>query len=410
MKVVVLGAGLAGVPTAYFLAKEGHEVVVIDRQPSAALETSYANGSLLCLGHAYPWASPAAPGVLLKSLVRRDQALRLSLRFNPRMWAWMIEFLTQCTSARADRNAASRLRLGTYSQEVMKKVVEDTGFDFFQTSKGLLYLYRTEHAMAEGVRQMRVLERNGLEIRIVDAGQVALLEPALAPVAHKLLGGVYVPTDGTGDARLFTAELARVTESQGVRYLYNTEVKSIEVERGAARAVHTSEGKIEADAIVVAMGSYSAPILRKYGIRNNVFPVKGYSLTVPITNPSEAPAMGGLDEDNLLAFSVLGNRLRLTATAEFKGFDVSHQPSDFRYMTQAAQDLFPTIGDYSKAEMWSGLRPATPTGTPCWAKPKCQISMCVLGADRWAGPWHVGWERSSRIQCAAAARTSTLPA
>ncbi|MGT2509588.1 D-amino acid dehydrogenase [Cupriavidus basilensis] len=388
MKVVVLGAGLAGVPTAYFLSKAGHEVVVVDRQPGAALETSFANGSLLCLGHAYPWASPAAPGVLVKSLTRRDQALRLSPRFDPRMWGWLLKFLRECTSSRADRNAASRLRLATYSQEVMKTVVADTGIKFFHTDKGLLYLYRTEHAMTEGVRQMRVLERNGLEIKVINAKEAAAIEPALVPVRDKLLGGVYVPADGTGDARLFTEELARVSAERGVKFMYNTTIERIVCENGRASAVETSAGKIQADAVVVAMGSYSAPLLRRHGVHIDLFPVKGYSLTVPITKAEVAPTIGGLDEDNLLAFSVLGNRLRLTATAEFTGFDLRHKPSDFRYMSQAAQDLFPTIGDYSKAEMWCGLRPATPDGNAVLGKTTTpNLYVCTGGGS-------MGWTMS----------------
>lgn len=382
MKVVVLGAGLAGVPTAYYLAKEGHEVVVVDRQPEAGLETSFANGSLLCLGHSYPWASPAAPGVLIKSLTRRDQALRLSPRLDPRMWMWLLKFLRECTSARADRNAASRLRIATYSQEVMKDVLEDTHLNFFQTSKGLLYLYRTEHAMEEGVRQMRVLQANGLEIKIVNASEAAAIEPALLPVRDKLLGGVYVPADGTGDARVFTQSLATKTAKNGVRYMYNTTVKSITTSRGRVTGVKTSAGEVQADAVVVAMGSYSAAMLRPHGVNINLFPVKGYSLTVPIANPEQAPVIGGLDEDNLLAFSVLGNRLRLTATAEFSGFGLQHSPGDFRHMSRAAQDLFPSIGDYSKAQMWCGLRPATPDGNPVLGKtPTEGLFVCTGGGS-----------------------------
>lgn len=382
MKVVILGAGLAGVPTAHYLAKAGHEVVVVDRQEQAGMETSFANGSLLCLGHSYPWASPAAPGVLMKSLTRRDQALRLSPRIDPRMWMWLLRFLRECTSARADRAAASRLRIATYSQEVMKDVLSETGIEFHHTDKGLLYLYRSEHAMAEGVRQMRVLERNGLEIRVVDAAEAARIEPALRPVQDKLLGGVYVPADGTGDARVFTQKLAASTAEQGVRYLYGTSAKSIVAANGRVTGVRTSAGDIAADAVVVAMGSYSAAMLRPHGVSIPLFPVKGYSLTVPITRPEEAPVIGGLDEDNLLAFSVLGDRLRLTATAEFTGFNLEHRPEDFRYMTRAARDLFPTIGDYDKAQMWCGLRPATPDGNPVLGQTRTRgLYVCTGGGS-----------------------------
>jgi len=352
------------VPTAYYLAKDGHEVIVIDRQPAAALETSFANGSLLCLGHSYPWASPAAPGMLARSLIRRDQALRISPRLDPRMWSWLLKFLAQCQRGRADRHAANRLRLATYSQAVMRDVVAETGLSFNHTARGLLYLYRNARSMEEGVAQMRVLARNGLEIRLVDSAQVAALEPALRPVKDRLVGGVYVPADGTGDARIFTQELARVAETLGVTFRFGETVKGLRAEGGQVRSAVTSDGIVEADAVVVAMGSYSPLLLRGLGIAIDVFPVKGYSMTVLIDRPAEAPCIGGLDEDNLLAFSVLGDRLRLTATAEFVGYDLSHAPRDFLHMTRAAKDLFPTIGDYAKAQLWAGLRPATPDGNP----------------------------------------------
>ena len=364
MKVVVLGAGLAGVPTAYQLLKDGHEVTVIDRQPSAAMETSYANGSLLCLGHSYPWASPSAPKILVKSLVRRDQALRISPRIDPRMWGWLLKFLAECPRHRADRHAASRLRLATYSLAILKDVTADTNFGYHHTARGLLYVYRTAHAMDEGVRQMTVLKQNGLDVQIIDTAEIGRLEPALLPVRDELVGAVYIPADGTGDARLFTQELARVCAQRGAKFLYGTSVKALNTDGRRVHSVDTSAGLIEADAVVVAMGSYSPLLLQRYGIKIDVFPVKGYSLTVPIDRPQEAPVIGGLDEDNLLAFSVLGRRLRLTATAEFVGYDQSHSAADFRYMTKAARSLFPTVGDYSKAEQWAGLRPATPDGNP----------------------------------------------
>lgn len=385
MKVLVLGAGLAGIPSAYYLAQDGHDVTVIDRQSSAAMETSFANGSLLCQGHSYPWASPAAPRIMVKSFFRNDQALRIAPKVDPRMWSWLIKFLCECPRARADKHAATRLRLASYSQDVMREVLNDTQIEFFHTDKGLLYVYRTQHSMDEGLRQMRVLEQAGLKIEVVSGARVAELEPALKPVADKLVGGVYVPSDGTGDARLFTSELARVCAERGVKFMFNTQVLGLNVENNKVHSVSTSKGVISADAIVVAMGSYSSVLLRKYGVKIDVFPVKGYSMTVPIERPEEAPTMGGLDEDNLLAFSVLGDRLRLTATAEFTGYDMRISPEDFRYMTQAAKDLFPTIGDYSKAELWCGLRPATPDGNPLFGA--TQISNVFLNTGHGSQGW-----------------------
>ncbi|NWA41127.1 D-amino acid dehydrogenase [Pseudomonas reactans] len=385
MKVLVLGAGLAGIPAAYYLARDGHEVTVIDRQPEAAMETSFANGSLLCQGHSYPWASPAAPGILAKSLFRNDQALRIAPRLDPRLWSWLFKFLCECPRARANQHAATRLRLASYSQAVMREVVQDTRIEFFHTDKGLLYVYRTQHCMDEGLRQMRVLEQAGLPIEVVSSARVAQLEPALKPIASRLVGGVFVPSDGTGDARLFTVELARACAARGVNFMYNTQVLGLDIERNEVRAVSTSKGVIAADAIIVAMGAYSSILLRRYGVNIDVFPVKGYSMTVPIRRPEEAPTLGGLDEDNLLAFSVLGNRLRLTATAEFTGYDMRLSRDDFRYMTQAAKDLFPTLCDYTQAELWCGLRPATPDGNPLFGP--TQIRNLFLNTGHGSQGW-----------------------
>jgi D-amino-acid dehydrogenase len=322
---------------------------------------------------------------MVKSFFRNDQALRIAPKVDPRMWSWLIKFLCECPRARADKHAATRLRLASYSQDVMREVVSDTQIEFFHTDKGLLYVYRTHHSMDEGLRQMRILEQAGLKIEVVSGARVAELEPALKPVADKLVGGVYVPSDGTGDARLFTSELARVCSERGVKFMFNTQVLGLNVENNKVRSVCTSKGVIAADAIVVAMGSYSSVLLRKYGVKIDVFPVKGYSMTVPIERPEEAPTMGGLDEDNLLAFSVLGDRLRLTATAEFTGYDMRISQEDFRYMTQAAKDLFPTIGDYSKAELWCGLRPATPDGNPLFGS--TQISNLFLNTGHGSQGW-----------------------
>lgn len=362
MKVVIMGAGLSGILTAYYLNREGIDVEVVDRQPIAANETSHANGSLICLGHSYPWGSPAAPGIMLKSLLRDDQALRVSLKFSPRMWSWLFKFLLECPRSRADRHAASRLRLATYSQSLMPDVIANAKLAFHHIDRGLLYIYRTEATMTHGLEQMRVLERNGLPIKVVNADEVAAIEPSLLPVKNEFIGAVYVPSDGTGDARLFTVELSKELERRGVKFSYNTSIERLNVEGGRVQSISTSKGVVKGNAFVVAMGSYSPLLVRSHGIKLDVFPVKGYSMTVPITNESVAPVVGGLDEDNLLAFSRLGDRLRLTATAQFTGYDTKHSPSDFRYMTNAAKSLFPTIGDYSKSKYWAGLRPATPDG------------------------------------------------
>jgi D-amino-acid dehydrogenase len=385
----VLGGGVIGVTTAYELARDGHEVTVLDRQPQAANETSFANAGLVAPGHAYTWASPRAPKILLKSLFRDDQAFKLRLRAEPRMWAWLRLFLQQCTAERARLNTIRKLRLCLYSQEVLHEVVSASGVAYDAQTGGLLYFYRSQEGFERGIANSVLLCENELPLEIVDRDRLGQLEPALAPVKERLAGGIYAPSDESGDAHVFTCALAAFCrDKMGVRLGFETTIHRIEALGDKVERVITDKGAVTADVYVLALGCDSPIVARQIGIRLPIYPVKGYSVTIPVRPGDTSPRLGGVDEEHLLAYARLGDRLRLTAKAEFAGYDRSHRPEDFRHLLQVARDLFPDGGDYTSPRYWAGLRPMTPEGTP------------ILGQTRYrnlflnTGHGHMGWTMS----------------
>ncbi|MGF1611017.1 MAG: D-amino acid dehydrogenase [Kiloniellales bacterium] len=385
MRILVLGGGVVGVTTAYFLAKDGHEVTLVERHASAAAETSFANAGLIAPGHAYAWSSPRAPRILLKSLYRKDQALRFKLRPDPRLWAWSWLFLRQCNAESARINTLRKHRLCLYSQAALQALVAETGLRYDGQRGGLLYLYRTPESFARGTANMQILQDDGQRMEVVDRKRAADIEPALAPVKHKIAGAIYCPSDESGDARLFTQNLAKLSAEHGVTFRFGRTVTRIEAEGDRVTKVMTDQGEFSAEAYVLALGCQAPFLARPLGIRLPIYPIKGYSVTLPVTEHDKPPTIGGVDEDNLVAYCRMGNRLRITATAEFAGYDTSHRPSDYHHMLAAARDLFPDGGDYSEPTYWAGLRPMTPEGTP------------ILGLGRQrnlylnAGHGHMGW-------------------
>lgn len=399
MKILVLGGGVIGVTTAYYLARDGHEVTVIDRQPEAASETSYANAGLLAPGHAYAWASPKAPGIMLKSLFNDDQALRLKLSVDPRLWRWVWLFLLQCPAERARINTIRKLGLCTYSVDALHEVVADTGVAYDGLNDGNLYFYRTVESFAKGVEHTGILREHGLEMQVLDRDQVAGVEPALAPHRDKIAGAVFTPGDASGDACMFSRGLAAwCVENLAVRLQFETSIQGIDVAGDRIEAVVTDAGPMQADLYVMALGCDSAIIGRAIGLRLPIYPVKGYSVTVPMGGSNAAPVMGGVDDDNLIAYCPMGERLRLTSTAEFSGYDSSYRPRDFRAMLRLGRELFPGVADYDQPDYWAGLRPMTPEGTP------------FLGTARYrnlylnTGHGHIGWTMS----CGSAKVTANL--
>lgn len=386
MTTVVLGAGLVGVTTAWTLAKEGHKVVVVDRQKEAACETSFANAGLVAPGHALTWASPRAPGILIKSLFRSDQALRLRLNADPQMWRWCWKFLLNCTSEKARRNTIRKLKLCVYSQQRLQALVAETGIEYDGARKGLLYVYRDAESLARGKANMRILAENGQRMETVDPDRIAALEPAFEASRTKIAGGIYCPDDEQGDSRKFTVALAEKARKElGVEFKFEHAITGFEASGDRVERVLTDKGAIAGERFVLALGSWSSRIARPLGLDIPVYPVKGYSATVPIAGMNGAPAIGGVDENNLVAWCRMGDRLRLTATAEFSGYDTSYRAADFAKMLATARDLFPQGGDYARASYWACLRPMTPEGTPIFGRGRHR--------NLWlnTGQGHMGW-------------------
>ena len=385
MKVLVLGGGVVGVTTAYYLSKDGHEVGLVERHAGPAEETSFANAGLIAPGHAYAWSSPRAPKILLKSLFQKDQALRFKLRPDPRLWAWSWLFLRQCNAAAARINTLRKHRLCVYSQAALQALVAETGLRYDSQRGGLLYLYRTAESFARGTANMHILADDGQRMEVVDRDRAAAIEPALAPVKRKIAGAIYCPSDESGDARIFTCGLAALTAERGVSFHYETTVRRIEAEGDRITRVVTDQGDLAADAYVLALGCQAPLLARPLGLKLPIYPIKGYSVTLPVTEHDSPPTIGGVDEDNLVAYCRMGDRLRITATAEFAGYDTSHKPSDYHAMLAAARDLFPDGGDYSEPSYWAGLRPMTPEGTPILG-PARQRNLYLN-----CGHGHMGW-------------------
>ncbi len=387
MKILVMGAGVIGVTTAYQLLKDGHQVAVVEQREAAGEETSAGNAGLIAPGHAFAWASPAAPRILLKSLFQEGQALRFRMRPDPRLWAWSLKFLRQCTADRARINTLRKHRLCVYSQELLHQVVAETGVSYDGRDGGLLYLYRNPATFEQAAGKTRLLAGDGQKIETINVARAIEIDPALAPARDKLAGAIYCPTDESGDSRLFTQGLAKVCEDLGGRFHYQTTIQRFVLDGDRVEQVVTDKGALSADAYVLSLGCDSPILARQLGIKMSIYPIKGYSVTIPVeaANRGQAPRIGGVDEDNLVAYVRLGERLRITATAEFAGYDLSHQPSDFRHMLAAARDLFPRACAFDRPSYRACLRPMTPEGTPIFG----------LGRQRNlyfnTGHGHMGW-------------------
>ena len=389
MHIVVLGAGVVGIATAYQLLKDGHSVTVVERDTAPAQFTSFANAGLVAPGHAYAWGSPAAPGMMLRSLVRGDQAIRYSPRLSLRQWKWTLAFLRECTAERAAANTSLKARLCQFSQAKLDEVVAETGVDYDGLSGGLLYFYRSPDRLAAATRKADLLRNQGLEVRELTRDEVIAADPGLETARDRIAGGLFAPTDASGDARAFTAALARICAELGADIRYGTEVTGLTRSLGAVTAVETSKGKIAADAVVLCLGVMSPLLAEKLGFTLPIYPVKGYSVTVPLADLDHAPTIGGVDEENLLAYCPMGDRLRLTATAEIAGYSTAHKPSDFNVMLTRARELFGDKLGASGGEYWAGLRPMTPTGLPI--VDRSPVDNLFLNT----GHGHMGWTMSN---------------
>jgi len=385
MRVLVMGGGVVGVTTAFQLLKDGHEVVLLERQDGVARETSWGNAGMIAPGHSFVWSSPRAPWILLKSLFRKDQALRFRFSTDPRLYTWSLKFLAECTEAKARRNTLRKHQIAMYSQRVLHEVIAAEPLDYDRNARGVLYFHRDQAALEVGVAHMQILADDGQEIRVLDRAQVLELEPALQ---GNIVGGIYCPTDETGDSHKFTRSLADRCVAMGAEVHTSTTITAIDAAGDAVASVHANGQAFKADAYVMTMGSYSPKLARTIGVDLPIYPIKGYSLTIPVGNHQAPPTLGSVDEANLVAISRFGDRVRVTATAEFAGYDASHKPADFAFMKSVAQELYPDGADYHRAEMWAGLRPMTPDNLP------------VLGRKKHRNLWfntghgHIGWTMS----------------
>jgi D-amino-acid dehydrogenase len=386
MKILVLGAGVVGTAAAYYLAKDGHEVTVVERHAMAARGTSYSNAGLVSPGDATAWASPAALKTFVRGIFNHELGIRVRLRPDPYLLAWSLRFLRQCTTTRMRANTDVKIRMALYSRQCINALSADTGIGYDERKKGILYFFRSQQSLDAGAENYRYLAKHGLDIEVVDRDRLVQLEPGLAGSKAGIAGGVYSPMDQTGDSRQFVEALAAyAVEKLGVKFLYDTTVEGLDIEGDRVRAVMTSAGAMAGDAVVLSMGPESGLLGRRYGIDLPVYPVKGYTATIPLEDPGLGPTMGGADEDSFVAYSRLGNRLRLTSTAEFTGFDRSFRPRDFSTLFRAGHELFPGAFDEKKAELWAGLRPMMPNSVPVFGPAR----FTNLYLD--TGHGHLGW-------------------
>jgi D-amino-acid dehydrogenase len=364
LKVLVLGAGVIGVTAAYELAGAGHEVVVVDRQPGPALETSFANAGEVSPGYSAPWAGPGVPLKAVKWLAMHHRPLVIRPNIDWALVRWVLAMLRNCTAARYEINKTRMVRLAEYSRDCMRALRAATGIAYDERMQGTLQLFRTQKQLDGSADDIAVLRESGVAFELLDRDGCIRHEPALARVREKFVGGLLLPGDETGDCFKFTQRLAELAQARGVLFRFATTIDSIERSGARIVGVDTSAGRLEADAYLVALASHSPLLLRPIGIRIPVYPVKGYSITVPITDASGAPESTVMDETHKVAVTRLGDRIRVGGTAELAGYTLKLHEARRKTLSHVVSDLFPAGGDLARAEFWCGLRPMTPDGTP----------------------------------------------
>jgi D-amino-acid dehydrogenase len=364
MKVLVLGSGVIGVASAYQLALAGHDVTVVDRQPAAALETSYGNAGEVSPGYSAPWAGPGVPIKAIKWLLMQHRPLVIRPHLDLNLVRWGLAMLRNCTAARYELNKGRMVRLAEYSRDCLKELRAQTGIHYDERMQGTLQLFRTQAQLDGTAADIAILKRYGVAFELLDRAGFIRHEPALAHVQEKFVGGLLLPGDETGDCFKFTQNLAALAAKQGVQFRYGTRIQRLQLAGKQIEGVLTDAGTLKADAYLVALGSYSPLLLKSVGIRIPVYPVKGYSITVPITDASGAPESTVMDESHKVAVTRLGDRIRVGGTAELAGYTLKLHDARRQTLEHVVTDLFPRGGDVSRAEFWCGLRPMTPDGTP----------------------------------------------
>jgi D-amino-acid dehydrogenase len=364
MRVLVLGSGVIGTSVAYYLARSGHQVTVVDRQPGPALETSFANAGEVSPGYSAPWAGPGVPAKAIKWLLMHHSPLVIKPMLDMAMWRWGAQMLRNCTEARYKVNKARMVRLAEYSRDCLRELRAETGIRYDERTQGTLQLFRTQKQLDGVAKDTEILQQYGVPFQVLDRAGYLQYEPALAGVQHKFVGALRLPDDETGDCFKFTQRLAEAAQALGVDFRFGVDIQGIDAAAGRITGVRTSEGLLEADRYVLALGSYSTQMLAPLGVRIPVYPVKGYSITVPVTDAAMAPESTIMDETHKVAVTRLGDRIRVGGTAALSGFDLGLDPARQRTLEFVVSDLFPHGGDVSRAEFWCGLRPMTPDGTP----------------------------------------------
>ena len=365
MNVVVLGAGVTGTAAAWYLAQAGHQVTVIDRQPAAGLETSFANGGQISACHAEPWANPSVLPKLAKWLGRNDAPLVFRLwRWDPALWAWGLRFLTNCTSARAALNTERTLRVALYSRTCLQQLRQQIPLDYDQLSTGILHIYTDAREYDHACAAARLMNAYGLDRQEKSARDLPTIEPALAHTREPIQGGIYTPSDESGDAHRFTQALAQAAAAQGVDFRWQTTITAIQRHQDRITGIQTDHGLIQGDAYVLCLGSYSPLLSKQIGLPLPIIPAKGYSVTIPITDPTRAPMVSITDDARKMVFTRLGARLRVAGTAEMAGWNLDMTEIRWRMQITRAQALFPGCGDFTQADPWAGLRPTTPDSVP----------------------------------------------
>ncbi len=364
MKVLVLGAGVIGVTAAYELADAGHEVVVMDRQPGPGLETSFANAGEVSPGYSAPWAGPGVPLKAVKWLAMHHRPLVIRPHVDGSMIRWSLAMLRNCTTARYRINKTRMVRLAEYSRDSLRALRVATGIAYDERMRGTLQLFRTQKQFDSSAGDIAVLRENGVAFELLDRAGCLRHEPALARVQDKLVGGLLLPGDETGDCYQFTSRLAELAAQRGVDFRFETTIRTLGRSGDRITGVTTNTGVVDADAYLVALGSYSPLLLAPIGVRIPVYPVKGYSITVPITDAAGAPESTVMDETHKVAVTRLGDRIRAGGTAELAGYTLRLHEARRKTLVHVVNDLFPYGGDVGRAEFWCGLRPMTPDGTP----------------------------------------------
>lgn len=375
MKILVLGAGVIGTSTAWYLAGQGHEVTVVDRREGPGLETSFANGGQISVSHSEPWSTPDAPLKLVKWWFKPDSPLLFRLRMDWHQWEWGLRFFYECMPWRTRENSRAMVTLSAYSREALAELRATTGIEYDALESGILHYFTDRASFEEAAEAAPLLRQYGLEMEVKTPAQCVQIEPALAHFREQIAGATYTQTDESGDAHKFTVNLARMAEGKGVRFLYGRTIRKIDRDSNGVTGVVVEHADsrtevLTADAYVVALGSYSPLLTRPIGLDLPIYPAKGYSATIPIVDAAKAPSVSITDDAFKIVFTRLGDRMRIAGTAELSGYSTDLNMVRCEALTKRARVVFPGAADYDRAEFWTGLRPSTPSNVPLIGKTK----------------------------------------